>query len=177
MQIWKSIYLSIACIACAGMLSNFLGELLPRSWFCPDRFPFRPFAWEKDGKFYDRFGVRNWKDHAPDMSRVRKKKMVPKRLGLCPTAESVRTLRFETCRAEAVHVVLCLLSPCLIFLWQNRWIGVGIMLIYILFNLPFIIIQRYNRPALTNLEKRLRVREQRKAERKKAQEQEECRIL
>lgn len=166
MQIWRSIYLSIACMAGAGILSNFFGELLPRSWFFPDRFPFRPFRWEKSGKIYERLGVRFWKDRAPDMSRVRKKKMVSKHLGLCPTADRVRTLRYETCRAEVVHVLLCLLSPSLIFLWQNRRIGVCIMAIYIFFNIPFIIIQRYNRPALTELESRLRRREERKAAKK-----------
>ena len=163
MPLWLSFCVSVACIVGVGFLANFVGEALPRSIFHPDRFPYRVYRWEKDGKLYERVGVQKWKDNVPDMSRLRKKKMVPKHLGVCPTADRVRTLAMETCRAEAVHTVLCFFSVGLIFLWKNRWLGVGVVVIYVLCNLPFIIIQRYNRPALLALEKRLRAREERKA--------------
>ncbi len=171
MPIWLSICLSAACMAGVGILSTLIGELPPRTWFHPDRFPYRTHRWEQDGKIYRKVGVHLWKDHVPDMSRVRKKKMVSKHLGKCPTADGVRVLALETCRAEAVHSILCLLSVGLIFLWDNRWIGLGVTLAYILFNLPFIIIQRYNRPALVALEERLRRREQRKAQMRSAREE------
>ena len=50
----------------------------------------------------------------------------------------------------------------------GKWIGIGIgiVILYILFNVPFIMIQRYNRPALSGLEERLRRRETRKAEKR-----------
>ena len=163
MPLWLSFCVSVACIVGVGFLANFIGEAFPRSIFRADRFPFRTCRWEKDGKIYEKVGVHHWKDHVPDMSRLRKKKMVPKHLGMCPTADGVHTLALETCRAEAVHAVLCLFSIGLIFLWDNRPLGVGVTVIYILCNLPFIIIQRYNRPALLALEQRLRVREERKA--------------
>ena len=163
MPLWLSFCVSVACIVGVGFLANFIGEALPRAIFHPNRFPYRVYRWEKDGKVYERVGVHKWKDNVPDMSRLRKKKMVPKHLGICPTADGVHTLALETCRAEAVHSVLCLLSVGLIFLWKNRWLGVGVVVIYVLCNLPFIIIQRYNRPALLALESRLRVREERKA--------------
>ena len=66
---------------------------------------------------------------------------------------------------------LCLLSVGLIFLWDNRWLGAGVVVIYVLCNLPFIIIQRYNRPALLGLEERLRRREARKALLRQAREE------
>ena len=171
MPLWMSFCISVACIAGGGLLANFIGELLPRAWFRADRFPFRTRKWERDGKLYEKVGVHRWKDRVPDMSRIRKKKMVPKHLGKCPTAEGVHTLALETCRAEAVHSVLCVLSVGLIFLWENRWLGVGVMAVYILCNFPFIIIQRYNRPALLALEERLLRREARKASLRQAREE------
>ncbi len=171
MPLWLSFCVSVACIAGGGILANFIGEALPRSWFRADRFPFRTRKWERNGKIYEKVGVHRWKDRVPDMSRVRKKKMVSKHLGKCPTADGVRTLALETCRAEAVHAALCLLSVGLIFLWDNRWLGAGVVVIYVLCNLPFIIIQRYNRPALLGLEERLRRREARKALLRQAREE------
>lgn len=171
MPIWLSFCLSVACIVVVGIVSNFIGEVIPRSVFCTDRFPFRSHRWEKEGKVWEKVGVQHWKDRVPDMSRVRKKKMVSKHLGKCPTADGVHVLAVETCRAEAVHAVLCVLSIGLIFLWSNRWLGVGVTVIYSLCNLPFIIIQRYNRPTLVALEKRLRVREERKARLRRAEKE------
>ena len=161
---WLSFWITAAYLALLGVLSYLIGEAIPKSRFHPDRFPFTPRRWEKGGKIYDWFGIRRWKDRVPDMSRVFTKRMIPKRFGKCPNAEECAVLAIETCRAEAVHTVLCFLSIPLIFFWSERQIGVLVMLIDILANLPFIMIQRYNRPALLALEKRLRIREQRRIE-------------
>ena len=90
-----------------GILSHYVGEALPRAWFHPDRFPFRAFAWEREGKIYDKLRIRDWKDQLPDMSRVMKD-MIPKRVGTCPTAEKVMLLVRETCVAELIHWLLAL---------------------------------------------------------------------
>ena len=165
-----SFLLTVVYIAGGGILANLIGEMLPRSIFHPDRAPFRAHRWERDGKCYEKFGIRRWKDHVPDMSRVRKKKMVSKHLGTeaFPTADRVLILARETCRAEAVHGVLCLLSPVILLFWIGPWIGlgVGIVALYVFCNLPFIMIQRYNRPPLVALEARLRRREERRAEKR-----------
>ena len=143
-----------------GVASHFIGEALPRKWFRYDRFPFRAWKWEKNGTIYEKIHIQDWKDHMPDLSRLMKD-MVPKRLGFCPTAEQVRTLIAETCVAEAVHVCLCLVAPVIWLFWRN---GMGIFLtgVVIVCNLPFIWIQRYNRPALIAFAKRLEEREERR---------------
>ena len=143
-----------------GIAAYFIGESLPRRWFHADRFPFRSRKWEKDGTVYRKLHVQNWKDHVPDMSRIMKN-MVPKRLGVCPTSKQVRILVQETCVAETVHTVLCLFAPPIWFFWRNV-IGALLMSAYILGNLVFVIIQRYNRPALISLAQRLEHREERK---------------
>ena len=151
---------SILYLAALGIASHFIGEALPAKIFHHDRFPYRAYRWEREGKIYDRLHVRAWKDRLPDMSRIMKD-MVPKRVGVAPTSPGVWTLVRETCRAELVHWALCALAP-VIYLFWNNWIGVLLSAIVILCNLPFILIQRYNRPALAALARRLEKREERR---------------
>lgn len=151
-----------SCLYCflLGIASHYVGELLPRRWFHWDRFPYRSWKWEREGKIYDRIYIRAWKDHMPDISRVMKD-MIPKRVGVCPTSEEVLILVKETCVAELIHWALCLCAPVIYLFWHN---GIGVLLtwVFIIGNLPFVLIQRYNRPALVRLADRLRAREERK---------------
>ena len=141
-------------LAVLGVLAHIIGEALPRRWFSAQRFPFRSARWEKDGRIYKKLGVHRWKDHVPDMSRIMKD-MRPKRLeGAELTAQTLQTLVQETCVAECVHAVLILLSPVLLVLWPG-WGGAALCAFDILLlNLPFILIQRYNRPKLAALAER-----------------------
>lgn len=156
MAFWKS----VLYVAIIGVASHFIGEALPRKWFLWDRFPYRAYQWEREGRIYDVLHIRAWKDRVPDMSRLIKR-MVPKRVGKCPRSDEILRLVQETCVAEIVHVGLCLLSPGIWLFWKNMT-GVWLALLFVLCNLPFILIQRYNRPTLLSLAKRLQIREERK---------------
>ena len=135
-----------------AVASHYIGQALPRESFFADRFPYRSFAFEKNGSIYRRIGVHKWMDMVPDMSRV---------MGDM-TAEDVRVLIRETCVAEHVHFMLCV-----VFLFVSRfWVDstwVFFWVIYAVCNLPFIIIQRYNRPMLLRLLARMEARESRLA--------------
>ncbi len=142
-----------------GMGLFFVGEALPRKWFHAEKFPFRPWGWERGGRVYDKVRVKKWKDRVPDMSRVRKK-MIPKRLGVAPRAEQVYRLVQETCVAEVIHVALIFCGVPIPFFWrEHRICGVILTVGYALGNLVFVVIQRYNRPMLLSLAKRLEERE------------------
>ena len=67
-----------------------------------------------------------------------------------------------------------LLSPLILLFWIGPWIGLGVavVVVYVFCNLPFIMIQRYNRPPLVALEARLRRREARRAEKRPEPEKE-----
>ena len=151
---------SILYVLFCGILSHFVGESLPRRWFSPHRFPFASWRWERGGRIYDCLHIRQWKDRVPDMSRICKR-MVPKRFADFPTAEAVDRLILETCVAEAVHGALCLLAPVILLFWKNG-VGVALTLLVVLCNLPFIMIQRYNRPSLLALRRRLERRKERR---------------
>ena len=57
----------------------------------------------------------------------------------------------ETCVAESVHIILCLLGLGLLAIWPGPGGMVMTALYLLLGNLPFIVIQRYNRPRLLSL--------------------------
>ena len=57
----------------------------------------------------------------------------------------------ETCVAELTHGLLCIAGLVLLAIWPGTG-GVILTVIYIVFgNLPFLLIQRYNRPRLQKL--------------------------
>ena len=144
--------------ASLGVVSHYVGQALPRRWFHPDRFPFKSFRWEQEGNVYRRLGVQHWKDLVPDMSKVMPD-MIPKRVSLRGTAEEAMTLVQETCVAEAVHGVLMVLSVWNYLLCQNL-LGLAVTLFDAIFlNLPYWIIQRYNRPKLLRLAEKLHRKE------------------
>lgn len=151
---------SVLYVAMLGVLSHIIGEALPRRWFHYEQFPFAVWRWEMNGNIYEKIHIQDWKDHMPDMSRIMKN-MVPKRLGMCPTSDDVYLLIQETCVAEVVHVCLCILSPVIYFFWKNK-VGFWLSCLVIFCNIPFIMIQRYNRPNLVALAARLKAREERK---------------
>ncbi len=150
--VWCLIYMGML-----GVLSHYIGEALPRDWFQYDAAPYRPYDWERGGRVYEKIGIRRWKDHMPDMSRVMRD-MMPKRLSWGVGAEQVQRLIAETCVAEMIHRVLCVFSVGIYFIMPTG-MGLFLMALYILvFNVPFIIIQRYNRPQLVRLVERLEAR-------------------
>ena len=139
-----------------ALLAHPLGQALPRRWFDGERFPYRCYKWEKQGRIYTRIGVERWKTLVPDMSRLMPD-MVRKDLGSDPAV-----LVQETCVAEAVHTASSLLGLLCLRLWPG-WGGVLVWAVWFLLgNLPFILIQRYNRPRLQRLRSLLQRREQRK---------------
>ena len=140
-----------------GVLSVCAGQALPRRWFHPEVFPFRPFAWEKGGKIYERLGVRRWKDLLPDMSRI-VPGMVKKKASLNRTPEAMALLVRETCVAETVHWALIVCVTPLLACAVPGLSGAVIALCYAMGNLLFVIIQRYNRPRLAAIQKRLEMR-------------------
>lgn len=136
-----------------ALLSHMVGERLPRRWFRPEGRFFAGFAWEQGGRVYERLGIRFWKDRVPDMSRL-DPRMQRKQLRAARSREELERLVRETCVAETVHWTLIPLSPLLLWLWPGLGGAVTLVLYVLLGNLPFILIQRYNRPRLAALLRR-----------------------
>lgn len=138
----------VAYAAALGAVSFLLGRILPASWFDPTHAPWRSWKWEMDGKIYQKLGVHRWQNKVPDMSRVFPKIMPAKSMKTIPDQRGLKTMIHETCVAEAVHSLLCVLGLYMLRLWRGLG-GVIFYLVYVLAgNLPFLLIQRYNRPRL-----------------------------
>jgi len=133
-----------------GLLSNVLGQALPRRWFDWGRFPYVPAKWEKDGAVYEKLHIQAWKTHMPDISRIMPN-MVPKKIRLSATSQEIDMLLRETCVAEFVHIVLCILGIIKWFVWHDFAGRLLIVIWVVVGNLPFVFIQRYNRPRMQRL--------------------------
>lgn len=140
-------------IAALGILSHFVGQALPRAWFSAERFPYRAAEWENGGKVYEKLGIKRWKDFLPDMSRIMPD-MVEKKMTKQNREQGMGVLIAETCVAECVHFWLIILSLGIFVFWRGGWAVVFWLVYNILGNVPFMIIQRYNRPRLVLLEQR-----------------------
>ncbi len=140
--------------AALGVLSFLAGRALPKTWFRYDRAPFRAFRWERDGRVYLRLGIHRWQNRVPDMSRFFPGLMPAKSMAALPDQTGLLLMIRETCVAEAVHAFLCALGLYCLWLWPGAG-GIAFYLVYALLgNLPFILIQRYNRPRLVHMYER-----------------------
>ena len=152
---WYLIIISIAAF--------FVGRILPKKWFRAELFPYRSYGFEKNGRIYEKLYIRRWINKMLDMSRILPFMMPPKRLtGDCE--KRLPRMIQETCVAEFIHGTNCIAG--LYCLWLYPGVGgVIIALIYAaVFNLPYMIIQRYTRPQLVRLGCRFEERNKRRAE-------------
>ena len=160
MNFWKCFCFLII----TGVIAFFAGRILPKKWFRADLFPYRSYKFEQDGLIYDKLHIRKWQNKVPSMSKILPFMMPAKNLSGDYKKRLPRMLQ-ETCVAELIHTLNCFVGLYCLKLYPGVG-GVIILILYItLFNLPFIIIQRYNRPRLMRLAKRVYQNENTKAER------------
>lgn len=147
--------LYLAAIGVGGFL---LGRVLPKGMFNAERFPYRPFGWERQGAVYDALGVRRWKERVPDMSAILPKLMPSKHMPANASSGDLLLMIRETCVAEFIHGLLCAAGFGCAAIWRG-W-GWALSVLYALVgNVPYIVIQRYNRPKLTRILRRVQARE------------------
>lgn len=156
------LFLTFIYIIITGQGCFWGGLALPRSAFSENRFPYKEYDWERGGDFYEKFGIKKWKTKVPDMSKITRV-IFPKKLRKNMTSEDIDRLVKESCIAELSHYVLFVLSFGIYYIWKS---GTGILL-FLLYNLignvPYVLIQRYNRPHLAAVRDKLKMREDRHA--------------
>lgn len=135
----------MAALGAAGFI---LGRIVPKHWFDSARFPYRTHAWE--ARLYEALRVKRWQGRVPDMSRLFTRIMPAKRI-TADTLRDIPRMLQETCVAELTHALLGVFGLAMLWLWPGVGGAVVTAAYIILGNLPFIIIQRYNRPRLQRL--------------------------
>ncbi len=82
------------------------------------------------------------------------KHMVPKTFDIASDSGCLKRLLYETCVAEFIHWLLIIFGFYCKIIWKGNG-GTVISIIWMLGNLPFIIIQRYNRPKIMKTYKKM----------------------
>ncbi len=143
-------FVCVIYVIVIGILSNPIGSLIKREKIDYNSFPYRIHSFEQGGKIYDKIGIRFWKDKVPDMSNFLKN-LVKKEIRRSSSAADILRQIQETCVAEMIHFVLILLSLPILIYWKSKWAVLFEAIYILILNLPFILIQRYNRPRLIKL--------------------------
>lgn len=103
---------------------------------------YRPKKWEKDGKWYaDHLKINKWKDFLPQ--HVSKDGFSKEHLDDV-SIEYLDEFIMETCRGEWNHGMNCLFAV-VIFLINSFTVAICLAPLVIIGNLPFALVQRYNR--------------------------------
>lgn len=147
---WTTFFLDIAAWAVIHLSISLIAARMPLSYFERPRRLFETFSFEKSGRFWQKqFKVRSWKKYLPDGTKVIGEGYDKSALE-DSTALTLHRFVLETRRAEWTHW-LSIPPAFLFFLWNPPWGGWGMVLYAILFNFPFIVTQRYNRPRFEKL--------------------------
>ena len=114
----------------------------PRRWFADDTWLTRARPWERDGRTYERLGIRRWKDRLPEAGALFAGGVSKRRIPGGP--DGLARFAAETRRGEWAHATAAACAP-LFALWNPPRIA-AVMVVYgIAANAPFIAVQRYNR--------------------------------
>lgn len=132
------------------LILSFSTVRIPSEWFIRHEKLFKTLKFESQGDLWQQmFGVKQWKQLIPDGTmfiRNGYNKTALHGSDVCALQEFI----VESRRAELTHWI-SIAPAALFFLWNPLWAGWLNVAYAILFNVPIIIAQRYNRPRLLRL--------------------------
>lgn len=125
---------------------------LPPAALSRERWLTRIRPWERDGRTWERLGVRRWKDRLPEAGDLfvggMSKRSLPGR-----SPDDLARFAAETRRAELVHWTIPLVLP--LFALFNPPVLLAAMGAYaVLANVPCIVVQRFNRARILRVLRR-----------------------
>ena len=140
------------CVIIIGIISGLLIAAIPAHFFTPrTHSTYNDFKFEQGGRFYEKhFKISLWKDKVPQFSEIVHKGFSK---GALKGIDKDYLGRFylETIRAESCHRFLIVISPVFYLLNSNHIWGIVWTILFALGNLPFIMIQRFNRPRIKKI--------------------------
>jgi glycosyl-4,4'-diaponeurosporenoate acyltransferase len=115
-----------------------------------NNFMFKIYKFEASGLVYEKlFLVNKWKDKLPDGSKILKEGFSKNKVDAM-SLDYFKKFLIEVNRAEISHWLQMLPAP-IFFLFNLPIIGYLMIVYAVIFNLPFIIAQRYNRTKLIRI--------------------------
>lgn len=152
------ILIGFACVLLPSLFVAIIIRMLPRKWFNPDRKIYQ--VGDKERQFLLKIGIKKWKDKIPEMGQTVNFKK--DKLQDANNAEYIQKFLVETCYAESLHISCAVLAIIFafisllfmpnLFVWP---VSLPVAIVYSIYNIPSILIQRYNRPRLKVQLKRL----------------------
>ena len=144
-----------------GLITGFIFALVPGKLFLKFQNYYKLFRFEQEGRFYNKyFKINIWKDKLPQFSELTKFGFSKSSLNNV-SGEYLEQFYIETMRAELSHWFLIMCSP-IYFLFAEKILLWFTIIGNIIGNLPFIMIQRYNRGRILKLLAHLKKHEQAK---------------
>lgn len=137
---------------------------LPSTFFDFEKKRYQAMKWEKNGRWYkDHLHIQQWKDRLPQhIAKDGFSKTHLTNMSLDYLDEFI----METCRGEWLHLADCMLAVLLLLI--NPWpLALLFAALPCIGNLPFAVIQRYNRFRLLQVRKKL-LHDLRRAEERQA---------
>lgn len=152
------ILIGFALVLLPSLFIAIIIRFLPKKWFDPDRKIYQ--VGDKERQFLLKIGIKKWKDKIPEMGQTVNFKK--DKLQDANNAEYIQKFLVETCYAESLHIS-CLIFALLfaplslifipsLYFWT---VALPVACVYSIYNIPSILIQRYNRPRLKVQLKRL----------------------
>lgn len=129
--------------------AGYLVQRLPLAWIARLPVVGETYGWERSGRIYEPLGIRCWKVYLPDGGGLLEGGFAKRHL---KGRERGYLRRFaqETSRAELGHWLTWALALSF-FLWTPWWLALIMVLYGGVINVPFILVQRYNRARLQRL--------------------------
>lgn len=145
---WSLFWVNAACYSLLVLVREYVDVHIPARWLDPARWWFRTRRWEHGGEFYKKaLGIDHWKAKLPafaGLTHFSKKHLD----GSDP--DYLQRFILETCRSESNHV-RAIISVLVFKLWTPLGLWLICVILALIGNIPFICIQRYNRPRLMRL--------------------------
>ena len=152
------ILIGFACVLLPSLFVAIIIRMLPRKWFNPNRKIYQ--VGDKERQFLLKIDIKKWKDKIPEMGQTVNFKK--DKLQDANNAEYIQKFLVETCYAESLHISCAVLAIIFafisllfmpnLFVWT---VSLPVAIVYSIYNIPSILIQRYNRPRLKVQLKRL----------------------
>lgn len=138
-MMWGLIHIGVAWFITQQKPSMFMNE----PWYLRLR------RWETPLFYETLFRIKVWKPLLPDAAPWFNKGFSKKNLN-ARDANYLKRFVLETRRGELSHWI-CLCCSVIFFLWNALWVSGLMVCVGIIFNLPCILVQRYNRLRLINV--------------------------
>lgn len=136
-----------------SLVMTLVCDKIPSKLYDYKKWMFRVRKWEHGGLFYEKYlMVKKWKSKLPDISDFVKWRFNKKHLAESDS-EYLSVFLTESCKSEFTHWMI-ILSTVIFAFWNDSLTTFLFFVAASLLNLPYIIIQRYNRPRLIKLLRR-----------------------